>query len=200
MSTNQGVPIFSCVCEEKSKHDKEMHVIERHVYNMDFTPENVKRLWEEASKFPFLFWERLDSFKNFIELIISKNGDRLDANGLFWVIDDFVGVFYMTNINLAQSDAQIHYSFFDKRHNGRKWLTRQMIRYVFEKFKLHRLTAEIPKFNQGPFEFIKNVGLTREGVKRQACRYNEQWYDVEIWSILNEETNAWAPSPIEVIV
>jgi RimJ/RimL family protein N-acetyltransferase len=190
MPVELGSPIFSCICEEKVKQSKDIRLVERSVYELIFTPDNLMRLWEKASQFRALFWEDINGdFKKFLSLIMSQEGSTVKANGLFWVIDDFVGVYYMNNINWC--DAQIHYSFFDKRHSGRHRITRAMIKYVFDNFRAHRLSAEIPRFQQGTFEFIKQVGLKQEGVKRESVWYKDQWYDVELWSILKSETDAW---------
>lgn len=146
--------------------------------------------WEKASKFKVLFWDEIDgSFEKFASMLISREGDRLSANGLFWRIDDFVGVFYVTHIQAY--DAQIHYSFFDRRTHGRQILTRRMIQYGFKEFGFQRLSAEIPCFVK-TFQFIEDVGLKYEGRKRNAVYFDGQWFDTKLYGVLREEAEQWA--------
>src|SRR5678809_584878 len=109
---DESIPIFSVACPEPEG------MTVRGVYPMPLTPQNMKMFWEKARVFKTLFTRELnDSFQEFAETLISKHGEELSANGLYWRIDNFVGIFYMTDI--TDIDAQIHYTFFDRRHRGR---------------------------------------------------------------------------------
>lgn len=197
---NEQEPIFSCLCNEPG-----VQTI-RFVYPMTLSPQNMKRFWELASHYKVLFGDEVNGdFKKFAEILISREGDNLSSNGLFWRIDDFVGIFYMTHIQM--NDAQIHYSFFDRRHKGRVDITRMMIKYVFEKYGFRRLSAEIPysvikmnkpnegetgkDYRSGPFEFVKQVGLKEEGRKRKAVMHDNEWFDVACMGVLKEEAEQW---------
>lgn len=184
MLIDQDAAVFSCVCDEPKGR------VIRHVYPLTLTPENIKEFWEHAKQFRTLFWEHVNGdFAKFAEMLISRDGDTLTANGLFWRIDDFVGIFYMTEIKAH--DAQIHYSFFDRRHWGRQHITRKMIKFVFDKYQFRRLSAEIPCFSNGTFEFVKQVGLKQEGRKRKAALLDNEWFDVNCYGILKEEAESW---------
>lgn len=183
-------PIFSCVCHEKAGK------VVRNVYEMKLTPQNLKKFWEQAKQFKVLFWDNIDGdFAKFMEMLVSKDGDSIIANGLFWKIDDMVGVFYMTHIQYH--DAQIHYTFFDRRHWGRQRITRMMIQHVFKEFGFHRLSAEIPCFMNGTFDFVKQIGLKHEGRKREAAFMKNEWYDVNCFGILKEEAEKWDMNPLK---
>ncbi len=124
---NEQEPIFSGLCNEPGRQ------MIRSVYPMALSPENIKKFWSFASNFKVLFGDEINGDeKKFYEVLMSRAGDNLLSNGLFWRVDDFVGIYYMTAIQ--SHDALIHYSFFDRRHKGRVELTRMMIKHVFEKY------------------------------------------------------------------
>lgn len=182
---DEQTPLFECVCQEPEG------AITRRVYPMALTPDNLKRFWELTSKFRILFDAEVSDFQQFCELLMSRDGgDNLSAHGLFWKIDDFVGVYYMTNI--AAHDAQIHYSFFDRRQRGRQQLTRMIIKYVFEQYGFRRLSAEIPYAAKGTFQFVEQVGLKHEGRKRKSILFDNEWFDARCYGILREEADQWA--------
>ena len=188
---DESVPIFSYDCPEPKG------IVRRYVYPMCFTMDNLRRFWEHASKFRVLFSEEVKDFHTFCEYFMSMEGETLSAHGLFWRVDDFVGVYYMTHIE--KNDALIHYSFFDRRHRGRQELTRMMIRYVFDKYGFRRLSAAIPHFANtenektlGAFQFIRQVGLKQEGIKRKAIMFNGDWFNVANFGVLKEEAEAWS--------
>lgn len=162
-------------------------VVTRSVYPLHLTPENMKKFWEKARQFKNLFDEEVrGDFKKFCSLLLHEGKDGLASNGLFWVVDDFVGVFYMTKIQPGK-DAEVHYTFFDRRQNGRVNLTREMLKYVFQKYAFRRLSVEIPLFASAQtFHFIVALGFRVEGVKRKAAWYNDAWFDVKLFGLLRE--------------
>lgn len=178
--------IFSCTCREPEGE------IARYVYPMILTPENLNKFWLKAKQFKALFWGNINGdFHKFLSTLVSQDGDRIASNGLFWMIDDMVGVYYLTH--LQAHDAQIHYAFFDRRQRGRELLTKKMIKYVFDEFGFHRLSAEIPACFTSTTEFIeKQLGMKQEGRKRNAALMDDKWFDVKCYGILKEETDQWA--------
>ena len=184
IALDANTAILSAACHEPEG------VIERSVYPLILTPQNIQKFWESAKGFRTIFGDEINGdFKKFCEILMSQEGDNVFSNGLFWVIDDMVGVYYMTHIEA--NDAQIHYSFFDRRHHGRQMLTRRMIQFVFNKYKFRRLTAEIPFFAKGTFEFVEQVGLKVEGRKRKAAFMDDEWFDTRLYGILKEEATSW---------
>ena len=109
-------------------------------------------------------------------------------NGLFWVIDDFVGVFYINEIDVMNREAHVHYTFFDRRTNGRIKLVKEMMKYVFLKYNFQRLNAPIPLYTS-PItrKFCLDLGFYYEGKKRDAAFYKGQWFSVNLYGILRKE-------------
>lgn len=175
--------ILSVECNEPKQ------TVVRHVRRLNFTPENLKRFWEVAKQFPTLYGREILTLDDFMNMFFDKNPDgTITSRGLFWVIDDFVGIFYITDIRTDLSDAEVHYSFFDKRQRGREKLVKAMIKYVFDRYKFERLTAEIPNYiGQIPRHFALNVGFYFEGKKRKAAKYKGEKFDVSLYGILPSE-------------
>jgi len=181
---DEATPIFECGCNEPEGF------VTRRVYPMTLTPDNLKRFWALTSKFRILFDAEVQDFQQFCELFISRDDDnKLSVNGLFWRIDDFVGVYYMTHIQ--PHDAQIHYSFFDRRQRGRQRMTRMIIKHVFAKYGFRRLSAEIPFVAKSTFNFVEEVGMKHEGRKRKSVLFDNEWFDARCYGILSEEAAQW---------
>lgn len=175
-------PIVSMLCKEPEGD------IVRHIYPMDLSVDNLKKFWKLSSQFRYIFNEEVTKdFGKFCELIVAERDGQLASRGLFWVVDDFVGVFYMTQIQVG-IDADVHYTFFDRRQKGRKELTRAMMQYVFERYKFQRITSEIPYYaSWATRTFAESIGFVKEGRKRKAVLFNGEWFDVAIYGILQDE-------------
>src|SRR6266496_5379230 len=133
---NESKIILSAVCPEPEGK------VVREVWRMPVTIENLETLWERSRIFKTLFAEEIrGDFKKFCELFLSYGAEGIELNGLFYVIDDFVGVFYMTDINPGV-DAKAHYTFFDRRHRGRIGLVKAMLKYAFTHYGFRRLSTE----------------------------------------------------------
>lgn len=182
MTTFTQIPIVTAVCREPEG------IVVRGVYPMQLTQENLQLFWEKARKFTTVFnTEHRKDFKLFCELFLSQESDGTPrAHGLFWVVDDFVGIYYMTHI--TQIDAQVHYTFFDRRHHGREELTREMLRYAFRRFGFWRLNVEIPDYvSVHTYGFVSALGFKKEGKKRKAVEFKGARRDVITFGLLREE-------------
>jgi len=182
-------PILSVVCNEaKGK-------VTRNIYPLILTRDNLAKFWQKGREFKTLFNKELKgNFEEFINTFISVDDQgNYSANGLFWVVDDFIGVLYLTNITTNGEgkaiDALAHFTFFDRKLYGRQEVFKQLLRHIFDKYKLRRITAEVPMFlNKRVLEFLVNdVGLKKEGFKRNAAFYNNDYFGVAILGILPED-------------
>jgi RimJ/RimL family protein N-acetyltransferase len=155
---------------------------------MDLSLNNLQSLWDKSRQFHVLFNEEVSNdFEKFMQLFINWGPSGVTSNGIFYVVDDFVGVFYMTEMKPGV-DAQVHFSFFDRRLRGRLELMRAMVRYCFEEYKFHRLSTEIPLYiKHFSLDFLEALGFKYEGRRRQATQYKGEWYDRKLYGILKSE-------------
>lgn len=182
-----SVPVVSVECKEPEG------TVIRHVYPMLLSMENLRTFWEKASQFRTLFTDDINGdFSKFCELFISADEAGVRAHGLFWVVDDFVGVFYLNFIR--ETEALCHYTFFDRRHFGREELTKAMLRHVFIKYGFQRLNVEVAAYaSKHTFGFTHALGFVKEGRKRKCLLYKGDWFDVHQYGLLREEALKDAP-------
>ena len=159
-----------------------------------FTPDNLRTFWEKAKQFPVIYGREISGNHNkFVELFFDYTQSGLVAKGLFWVLNDFVGVYHLNNITEDVStgtliDAQIHYTFFDRRHHGRVDLCKEMLKFWFKKYEFNRLSAEIPNYTTPQARhFAQACGLSYEGKRRKSALYKGSWYDTNLYGILKSE-------------
>lgn len=67
--------------------------------------------------------------------------------------------------------------------------TRLIVGYGFEHLGLHRISLEVYAFNPRARHVYEKVGFRPEGVLRESLRYDGEWIDATIMSILAPE---WA--------
>jgi RimJ/RimL family protein N-acetyltransferase len=172
---------FSVVCDEPEGE------VERTVWPMLFTPENLSKFYDKAKQYRTLFGREILTVQDFQNVFMRQDENGLyTLNGLFWVIDDFVGIFYLTDI--TDDDALAHYTFFDKRFKGRIPLVRTMLQKVFETYGFRRLSAEIPAYTPSiTRHYAKLFGFVYEGRKRAVAPYKGDYYDVLLFGMLRDE-------------
>lgn len=176
-------PILSVECVEAKS------TVTRNVYPMKLTRDNLLLFWEKARKYSTLFSQEIkDDFNKFLDVFIGQEEDgSIVSRGLLWVIDDFVGVFYVTDIR-PEEDALVHFTFFDGRIRGRDELAKRMLKYVFHHYQFRRLSAKAPLFVvPATLHFIERIGFKKEGRKRKSSYYNGEWFDTIHFGILREE-------------
>lgn len=175
--------ILSVVCQEPEGN------ILRTVRLLVFTPENLHKLWEKVSQYPTLYGVDVKKDpQTLLDHIFTQEGYDVKANGLFFVVDDFVGLFTLNDIRPGES-ASVHYSFFDRRHKGRTNLIRVMLGWAFDNFQFKRLETTVPVYVK-PFvmKFVtEDLGFRYEGKKRKATSYLDKRWDVNLYGMLREE-------------
>jgi RimJ/RimL family protein N-acetyltransferase len=67
--------------------------------------------------------------------------------------------------------------------------TRLIVGYGFEHLGLHRISLEVYSFNPRARRVYERVGFVAEGVLRDALRWDEEWIDATVMSILGPEWN-----------
>jgi RimJ/RimL family protein N-acetyltransferase len=65
--------------------------------------------------------------------------------------------------------------------------TRLIVGYGFERLGLHRISLEVYAFNPRARRAYEKVGFRPEGVLRESLRYNGEWIDATVMSILAPE-------------
>lgn len=185
-SVNFVKPVVTCLCKEPEGD------ILREVRLLQFTPSNISKFYHEVSKYKTLFrWEIGGSLRKFMDRLVREgpNG-TIVPTGVFYVVDDFVGVFYMTDIEIGV-EASVHYSFFNGRHRGRLPLVKAMMRYAFNTYDFRRLNTEIPAYaSERTRNFTTEwLGFKLEGIKRKVSEKDGKFFDMNLYGILREEFN-----------
>lgn len=179
-------PILEVLCPEPEGN------ILRKVSLAELTEEKLRHYWEKLRVFPTLFWQESTTFAGFVQqLFVIDHGQVVDATGIIWEVDD-VGLFFITDIYPGYQ-ATGHFTFWDRRIRGREVLIQAMIRYLFQEFGFHRLVTEVPVYSSMVNRVVRRVGFVQEGKLRKAVRYNDEWWDVNIYSILEEEIEDGIP-------
>ena len=52
---------------------------------------------------------------------------------------------------------------------------------------LHRIELEVLTFNERAIHVYEKIGFNREGIKRDGCYFDHQYYDLITMSILEDE-------------
>jgi RimJ/RimL family protein N-acetyltransferase len=175
-------PLFSVECAEPSGK------IVRHVRAAQLSLEKFKYYYEKLSQFDTLFNDYIKGdFQAFVECFLYQDAQgQIRPTGLIWDVDD-VGILYLAEIKPGQS-AQAHFTFWDRRLRGREKLIREACRHVMDELQLHRITVEIPLYATPTMKFVENnLGFKKEGRMREAVLYNGDWFDVNLYSILDHE-------------
>lgn len=172
--------IFTYPCREHKK------TVERSVWLMDYSLENLRSLWEKSKNHRILFSDDVNGdFGVFCNVFLSQDAaGNLSSNGLAWIVDDFVGILFMSDIK--KREALLHFSFFDGRL--RRDISMRMIQYLFDNYDLDRLNAQIVPFaSDKVFTFVSDLGFKQEGRKRKALVYKGEKFDLVQFGLLREE-------------
>jgi ribosomal-protein-alanine N-acetyltransferase len=103
---------------------------------------------------------------------------------------ELVGVINLNNVvrGYFQNAAAGYYAFLP--HAGKGLMREGMLlvlKYAFQKLKLHRVEANIQPDNRRSIALVKSCGFVREGFSRRLVKVCGRWQDHERWAILAED-------------
>lgn len=172
---------FTCLCSEPEGD------VLRTVKEFEFNQENLIRLYYQVSKFPTFMGIEIRNINDMLRFFVTEDSNgTIIPKGLCLVIDDFIGVFWLTDIK-GLHEASVHYTFFDKRHKGRVNLCKEALKFCFNRFKFHRLWTQVPFTATGVLTFIESLGFVKVGKTRRSTLYKGKFYDTVIYDLLAEE-------------
>ena len=136
--------------------------------HQEFTAEQVRRVFAD--------WER--------------RHDRAD-----WVIrsrEDGTALGDCALLDLDPDNAGVHYriALNSMAHTGRGYGTEAtdlVLEYAFGTAGLHRVALEVFDFNTGAQRSYAKSGFVREGVWREHLRWDGEWHDAVLMSVLDHE-------------
>lgn len=162
---------------------------ERSINLMPLSIPNLKTFWEKAKVHRTLFNEEIKGdFREFLKVFIAENAaGEIEANGLFWVMDDFAGVYYLSKI-VPGRDAHAHVNMLDGRFKGREEISKRLLLHAFEVYGFQRLTVHVPVYiKPNVIRFIRRLGFVSEGRIRKSVPLHDKWFDVFAFGILKDE-------------
>lgn len=195
--SNDGDLMFQCECNEPEGK------IVRSVYKVVFTPQTLDEIYNKAAKFRTLMGWEIPSREHFVAFFLHPKKDgSFDSRGLCARVDDYIGLFWLTDINYDKPpfDASIHYTFFDRRHRGRVELCRAAIDYVFRTYEFERLWTQVPLYMSTKKEtetrkehiwsvlnFVERIGFRKEGRLKNKMMYKNNLFDANLYALTKNE-------------
>lgn len=143
-----------------------------------FNRQKLLNLWEMVSKYPTTFADGSKNPEDFIRRLLAKNTIVIETEGGLILIEDIeVGV-----------AAEFHATFWDHKLSPRKEELKDILLWVFLTFNLERLETTVASYARAVKRFLKEkLGFVYEGTLRNAFKNQDEFYNLEIYSILRNE-------------
>jgi len=149
-------------------------------------PAKVRELWLNLKKHDVLFSDyTAGKIEPFLEVLMNPNGVWLE---FYRLGHGPVGIGYLSRV-IPKFDAYGHFAFWDSIASGRQPLVWGVLDWMFNRYKLHRISGAVPVYQSGTLRFVERLGLKREGIRREAVLHKGFWMDMVELGILYSEFN-----------
>jgi RimJ/RimL family protein N-acetyltransferase len=121
----------------------------------------------------------------------NQQPDRLDLAVVDQATGGCVGEVVLNDVSAANRSCGFR-TLLGPAGRGRGLGTeavRMIVGYGFERLALHRISLEVYSFNPRARRVYEKVGFVTEGILREALRWDGQWIDATVMSILAPEWN-----------
>ena len=179
----QSLNTYDEVLEEDGYSVRVLH--EFGVRKEYMTSAKIGELWNEFKIHEVLFMDEIKGDPEaFIDIMLNPRSVWLEVFSLEH--DKPVGVMSLTRV-IPGFDADAHFVFWDGRGRGKERLSLRVAKWLFARYRLHRMTAMVPLNQKGTIRFMKRLGFEEEGTKREGTLRHEKWIDLAIFGILLPE-------------
>jgi RimJ/RimL family protein N-acetyltransferase len=147
------------------------------------SPDKVDALWQMLQKHKTLFSDVTAGNKeNFVQALIAPNTMWFEVReeGVL------VGVIWFGQM-YEVTDCLAHMVFFDRRPAEKLEVSREMMRWMFKSFPIHRITVMPPVIYYAVIRLLEKLGMRQEGRKRESVLLGGKWVDQLIFGILRTE-------------
>lgn len=150
-----------------------------------------KNRWDKVPRTP----DRLsdEDFENLLAHLKAKQAR--DKGYVFWAFDTndadrWVATFSLFDIlRGTEHSGWMGYHVFNP-HWGQGYGTegaRAMLPIAFEQLSLHRIEALTELGNIASQRIAKKIGMRDEGIRQRRIKQNEQWHDVRVFAMTEED-------------
>lgn len=101
-----------------------------------------------------------------------------------------IGLAYVTDISPHNKHGMIGITIGDRNYWGKGYgreAIELLLSYCFNELGLHRVHTETFEYNEAWQSLVRDAGFTREGVERDYLYRDGEFWDKEIYSLLEEE-------------
>jgi ribosomal-protein-serine acetyltransferase len=127
--------------------------------------------------------------------VIKTSLEQLAANAGFlfgiWYKGRLAGVVGAGRFDWENRSTMIGY-WLGESYQGRGLMTgacRALVDYLFFELKFHRVEIRCASGNAKSCAVPKRLGFVKEGVLRQAQRFDDRFLDIEVYGLLAEDWN-----------
>lgn len=109
-----------------------------------------------------------------------------------------IGLAYIANINPHHRHATIGVTLGDRAYWGKGYgraTLRKLLAHCFEDLNLHRVSAETFEYNDAWRRLVVWAGFSKEGVARDYLHRDGEYWDKEVYALLEPEYIAAVSAP-----
>ena len=149
------------------------------------TAEKIGDLWNEFKKHDVLFTDEIKGDPEaFIDIMLNPRSVWMEVFSLEH--DKPIGVMSLSRV-IPGFDADAHFVFWDGKGRGKERLSLRVAKWLFARYRLHRMTVMVPLNQKGTIRFMKRLGFKEEGVKREGTLRHGKWIDLATFGVLLPE-------------
>ncbi len=147
---------------------------------------------------PFVdFTHEVKDSEAFIGRIISQRDQTHDEVYTIWFKGDFAGTIGFHHTDMVNEKTELGYWLINKM-TGMGIITRssrELIRFAFEQMGMNRITIRCAVGNRASEKVPNRLGFTFEGTERSGERFQDNFLDLKVFSLLKREFDPNFSSP-----
>ncbi len=139
---------------------------------------------------PFVYYtNELKDTTKFIDSVVEKRDETGNEVYVIWYRGDFAGLIGFLNTDRVNEKTELGYWLAEK-YTGKGIVTlsaRKLIGFVFDKMMMNRITIKCAVGNILSEKVALRIGFKFEGIERQGERYDNDFFDLKVFSLLKDE-------------
>lgn len=143
-----------------------------------------------AKWLPFVsYTKELKDTQSYIASVIGKREESGNEVYTVWYKGEFAGVIGYLNTDKVNEKTELGYWLIEKL-TGKGIITsciKSLIDLTFEKMMINRITIRCAVGNTSSENVALRLGFQYEGIEREGERYNNNFFDLKVFSLLKSD-------------
>ena len=164
--------------------------------DVSYAKDLYDNIYHDIDYYKYYYSVAFENFEEYQKLIETYAEYYLKGNYFRWGLvlketNEMIGMVQLHGKDTLNDSCKLGYTL-GKKYQGNGYMKEaleKIIDFTFTSLPVHRIEAEVVTENKKSLKLVKKLNMTYEGIRRESYKYQDNYYNQAIFSLINSKNN-----------